>query len=183
MKIFFGFFVAIALCAFSYIDDIYSITINSIDGKKIDLTTYKGKKILFVVCPLSPADTTLSLSDLAALQAKYESSLQVIGIVAGESGTKQPDIAGLKKLYKDQRPNFILTAGMKIKKSAGAEQSPLLQWLTNKDKNKHFNQDVKGVGHKFFVDEHGELYAVFGPQLKLSNPIIDRVLSKPLVRK
>src|SRR4029078_8447693 len=95
---------------------------------------------------------------------------------AEESGVKKGDEGKIKKMYKDASANFIITERMKVKK--GAEQSAIFQWLTDKDKNRHYNEEVAGVGTKFFLDEGGELYAVMRPQLKLSNPMIDRILSK-----
>ena len=38
-----------ALLSFYYINDIYSVPVNTIDGVKIDLGQYRGKKLLFMV--------------------------------------------------------------------------------------------------------------------------------------
>jgi glutathione peroxidase len=170
-----------ALLSFRYLDDIYNIALKTIDGTKIELSQYRGKKILFIVLPLSSQDTTVSISQISQLQTKYQSSLVVIGIPAEETGYKSSDADNLKKLYKDASANFIIAEGMKVKK--GSEQSSLFQWLTSKEKNHHFDQDVQGVGAKFFVDEAGELYAVMGPRLKLTSPVIDKIIARSHVKK
>ncbi len=179
MKYFFSFMIFAGLFSFRLLDDIYSLSFKTIDGNKIELNTYRGKKMLFVILPLSAVDTTLFISALETLHKKYDSSLVVIGIVAEETGFKKGDEKNIKKLYENMKPGFFITEGIKVKKASGNEQSTLLQWLTNKDKNRHFDNDAQGIGQKFFVDEAGELYAVMGPQTKLSNPVIDRILSKP----
>ncbi len=73
---------------------------------------------------------------------------------------------------------FILTETVKAGKAIGAEQAPLLQWLTHHQRNKHFNEDIKGPGYKYFIDERGELYGAMDPKIKISNPVINRVIQR-----
>lgn len=85
----------------------------------------------------------------------------------------------IRKMYKqDRNSGIIITEGLNAKK--GSDQSPLLQWLTDKESNKRFNNDIRGIGYKFFVDEGGRLYAVIGPEIPLGNPIFAKILSKPI---
>jgi glutathione peroxidase len=181
MKYFFALIAFTALLSFRFLDDIYSLSLKSIDGEKIELSKFRGKKMLFIILPLSKSDSTISINEISQLQSKYQSSLVVIGIPAEETGFKKEEEGKLKKLYKDAAANFIITDGMKVKKGTG--QSSLFEWLTNKDKNHHFDKDVQGVGSKFFVDEAGELYAVMGPQLKLTSPVIDKIIARPHLKK
>ena len=166
----------LGLSSSCFSQSIYEQPLKSIDGTRIDLGRYKGKKMLLVIVPVSSSDSALSVSELLQLEEKYKGSLAVVGILSEEAGFKKGEEEKLKRLYKKGESNLLLTEGMKAKKGAG--QSALLQWLTSKDKNRHFDQDAQGVGSKFFVDESGELYAVMGPQVKLSSPIIDRILSR-----
>lgn len=176
MKYILAFISLFLLLSFSPIDGIYDITVKTIDGDKIALDQYKGKKLLFILLPLSPEDTTISINDLAQLQTKYQNSLVVIGIPSEEAGYKKQDAAKVKKMCREANASIVIAEGMKVKK--GAEQSSLFQWLTNKDLNRHFDQDVAGLGSKFFVDESGELYAVIGPKTALTNPIMDRIITR-----
>lgn len=170
--------VFVLLFSFKYLDDIYKITLRTIDGKRVDLASFKGKKMLFIICPTSSTDTVITTQELIELQTRYENNLAVIGIVSEEAGYKGTDGLKVKNMYKNQRPNFILAEGMRVKKSARSNQAELFQWLTNKTKNRHFDLDVEGVGQKYFVDENGELYAVLGPQVKLSSEIIHKILNR-----
>lgn len=180
MKLILGIFISIVLSSFIPIDDIYNLSIQTIDGKKVDMRTLKGKKIMVVIIPISSSDTNVSLPDLVAIEKKYNDSLTVIGIPSQEAGYTKTQADSLKKLYKDHKSNFILADGMQVKKSEDGKQGTLFQWLTIKERNRHFNQDADGVGQKFFIDELGTLYAVIGSQIKLSNPVINRILSRPL---
>jgi hypothetical protein len=65
---------------------------------------------------------------------------------------------------------------MYTRKSSGASQSVLMQWLTDKTKNMHFNMDASGIGHKFFIAGTGQLFASLPAQASLASPIIDRVV-------
>lgn len=176
MKYAFHLITLFVLLSFRPMDDIYDITFKTIDGDRIELSQYKGKKLLFILLPLSVQDTTVSVNDITRLQTKYQNSVVIIGIPSEEAGYKTQDAGKLKKIYRDAGASIIIAEGMKAKKSTG--QSSLFQWLTNKDMNHHFDRDVQGVGSKFFVDEQGELYAVMGPKLTLTNPVIDRILTR-----
>lgn len=176
MKYFVGFITFLLLLSFRPVEGIYDITIKTIDGDKIELSQYRGKKILFILLPISVHDTSVSINNIATLQTKYQNSLVIIGVPYVEAGFKTQDAGKLKKAYMDAGANFIIAEGMKVKKGTG--QSSLFQWLTSKDMNHHFNQEGRGAGSKFFIDEEGDLYAVMGPNLKLKNPIIDRILTR-----
>ena len=159
-------------------DSIYSILLNTIDGAPVNLESFRGRKMLIIVLPLSAQDTSVSIAELNRIQTRYGDSLIVIGVPAEEFGYTASLRQQVKNLYSTQPAGFILAEGMKVKKTSGAGQSPLFQWLTDRNKNRYFNSDVRGTGHKFFVDESGRLYAVIGPQLALSNPVIEKILSK-----
>jgi hypothetical protein len=71
---------------------------------------------------------------------------------------------------------IVLTEGMYTKKTSGKNQSALMQWLTDRTKNTHFDMDSWGIGHKFFVNSKGRLYAVMPPQTSLQHPIIQNIV-------
>lgn len=183
MKYLLSFILIAALCSFNQVDDIYSLSVKTIEGKSIDLSNFKGKKMLFIMLPSSATDSSVTAGELSVLLEKYKSELVVIGIPAKETGIGNMDEKKQINLYMNQSYNFILTESMQFKKEAADEQSSLYQWLTNKDKNGHFDLNKIEAGQKFFVDEAGELYAVIGPETKLSNAVIDKILSSSLLKK
>lgn len=169
------------LLSFQEVDSIYNITIKSIDGNKIELAQFKGKKMLFVLLPLSSQDTVLSVREITSLRAKYKDSLVVIGIPPEESGYKKLDAQKVKNMYKGANTDIIIAEGMKVQKSA--QQSALIHWLTDKKRNGHFDSSMEDVGSKYFVDEGGELYAVMGPKSRLTSELVDRIVRRSMRSK
>ncbi|MCW3091693.1 MAG: peroxiredoxin [Ferruginibacter sp.] len=171
-------------CLFSFkqLIEIYNISINTIEGNKIELNEYRGKKILFVVLPLSADDATISAGALKDLQKRHDSCLVIIGIVSEENGFKKGNEKKVRDLYRGSNSGFLITEGLIMKNSSAREQSVLFQWLTTRDNNHQFNSDARGAGQKFFVNETGDLYAVIGAGVKLCDPVVERMLTLPSTR-
>lgn len=171
--------IAFALISSIHAQDFYSASLTSIDGKNIDLNTYKGKKVLIIVLPLNESDVTV-INDLAAFKSRYQSKINIIGIPAIDEGYKNGDEKKLNKIYKlDKNIDMVISGGIYVKKISSTAQSDLFKWLTNKKGNGHFDQDVKGIGHKFFVNETGELYAVLSPEALLSARMVEKIVNHP----
>jgi glutathione peroxidase len=162
---------------------IYSLSIKSIDDKKISISSFRGKKMLFVVVPVTAQDSLLDLKSLKELLSKYDTSIIAIGIPAVEFGYQKSMDREIRKLYQKMPANFILAGGMNVRKSSAEQQDSLFQWLTKRENNFHFEQEVINPGQKFFVDEQGSLYGVLGYHVPFSNPVMDRILSKPAKNK
>ncbi|MBV4359034.1 thioredoxin domain-containing protein [Pinibacter aurantiacus] len=162
---------------------IYSLSIKDMDDKKISISAFHGKKILFVVVPVSSQDSLLDIKSLKGLLSKYDTSLVAIGIPAVEFGCQKSMDREIKALYQKMPANFILAGGMKVTKKSAEQQDSLFQWLTRRENNFHFDQDVLAPGQKFFVDEQGTLYGVLGYHVSFSNAVMDRILSKPSKNK
>jgi glutathione peroxidase len=178
MKYIFSLMLLAALTGFTYGDGFYQQSFRKMDGPPVDLSVYHGRKILFVILPVSAMDTSITPSELDALGTAYPDSLVIVGIPAEEFGYTNSIKNQVKDLYSNQPSNFILAQSMHVTKSSGQDQHPLFQWLTDIDKNKFFDRDVTAVGQKFFVNSHGQLYAVTGPHVRLSNPIMQRIISR-----
>jgi glutathione peroxidase len=176
MKFIIGLALLSSMLSLRQTEGLYGITIKNIDGNPIQLRQFRGKKLLFILLPVSAQDTTVLISDISHLQRRYQSSLVIIGVPSVEAGYKAESANIMSQTYRDAGANFIIAEGMKVAKGAG--QSPLFQWLTNKDWNRHFDHEVQGVGSKCFVDETGELYAIMGPKLVLTNALMDRILAR-----
>jgi glutathione peroxidase len=161
-------------------DSIYSIPLSNIDEAAIDLQSFRGKKMLIVVLPLSTEDTSVIPIELSAVQSRYGDSLVVIGVPSEEFGYNSSLTQQVKDLYSTQPPGFIIAEGLKVKKASASEQSLLFQWLTDHTKNRYFDREVQGTGDKFFIDEVGQLYAVVSSQVKLSGSLVQKILSKPI---
>jgi glutathione peroxidase-family protein len=156
---------------------IYTIKIRDINGGMVDLGKLKGKKM--VIITVSGKESDSSLGHLSTLHLKYRDSATFIGVLSKEDGFDDADKQAVKKRFKEYKKlDIVLTEGMYTKKGS-ANQSELMKWLTHKEQNRRFNNDVSGPGQIFFIDEEGELYAVMTAHTSLSNPVIGRIMSRP----
>jgi len=171
--------IAVGLMAFTFIGLFYDLPLATIDGQTVDLRRLEGKRVLIILLPLT-IDDSLSITpgQIAALANTYRDSLTIIGVPGEEAGYTDAVKERVRALYANEPANFIFASGMKVSKSSGQGQSPLFQWLTDISKNGFFDRDAGVTGQKFFVNRYGHLYAVMGPHVKLSNPIITRALSE-----
>ena len=134
---------------------LYGIKINSISGDKIDLSDYKGKKILFVNVA-SECGFTLQYEGLQALYELYKDKLMIIGVPSNQFGGQEPgsaeQIQSFCKL--NYGVTFLITEKVAVK---GKNKHPLYEWLTKKEKNGVKNSSVKWNFQKYLVDENGHL--------------------------
>ena len=69
---------------------LYDIKIDSLQGKSIDFSSFKGKKILFVNVA-SKCGFTPQYKDLQKLHDQYQKSLVVIGVPCNQFGNKNQE--------------------------------------------------------------------------------------------
>lgn len=168
----------VALIVFSSVtsaQDFYSQPLSTIDGSAVNLSQFKGKKILIYVLPFS-ADSTRKIAELKFFTTKYSSSVAVIGVPPTDMGFSRSDVQKLKKIYQDAGITLTIADGMNVKK--GGTQQQLFRWLTSKDQNKHFDGDVWGIGDKFFLNENGELVGRLNGDIPLTHPFVERAVSR-----
>ena len=134
---------------------LYDIKIDSLQGKSIDFSTYKGKKILFVNVA-SKCGFTPQYKDLQKLHDEYQDKLVVIGVPCNQFGKQEPGNSNEIEEFCEVNygVSFLITEKVDVK---GNEQHPLYTWLTNKTENGRKNSSVKWNFQKYLVDGEGEL--------------------------
>ncbi len=166
------------LAAFCWVENIYSLSVMSIEGNNRPLSQCQGKKILIITLPIqrnAAADSLLFSLD--SLSRNNASSLVIVGVPAYEDGYTPGIKNQLKIWYRNYlNASIIITEGLRTRRNAGGQQHSLFKWLTDKNKNGHFDQDVTGPGQKFLVRRNGELFGVLGAQVRISSPAINRML-------
>ena len=154
----FNSFKGISQSDVSQYKSIYDIPLESIDGKKINLNDFKGKKILFVNVA-SKCGYTPQYEQLQELYEKYKDKLVIIGLPSNqfkqEPGTNE-EIASFCKI--NYGVTFPLTEKIDVK---GPNQHPLYAWLTKKELNGVKDSEIKWNFQKYLVDEQGKLIDVF----------------------
>ncbi|MFL0352594.1 glutathione peroxidase [Xanthomarina sp. GH4-25] len=136
-------------------ENIYNISINSLTGKPIDLTDFKGKKILFVNTA-SKCGFTGQYTQLQELSDTYKDQLVVIGVPCNQFGGQEPgDAKDIESFCQvNYGVTFLITEKVDVK---GERQHPLYSWLTTKDLNGVKNSSVKWNFQKYLIDEQGQL--------------------------
>lgn len=148
--------------------DLYSIKINSLQGKPIHLSSFKGKHLLFVNVA-SKCGFTKQYSTLQDLHEKYQEKLIIIGVPCNQFGKQEP---GTNKEIEsfcsvNFGVSFLLTEKIDVK---GDHQHPLYQWLTKKELNGKKNSTVKWNFQKYLINENGAFidyyYSITKPDSK-----------------
>lgn len=144
---------------------LFDISIHSLDGKPINLTTFKGKKILFVNVA-SECGFTKQYKALQKLSDSYPEGLVVIGSPCNQFGGQEPGNAAEIQTFCERNfgVTFLLTEKIDVK---GSKQHPLYEWLTSKELNGKKNSSIKWNFQKYLVDESGKLidyyYSITSP--------------------
>lgn len=141
------------------VTSIYDIALTSLAGESVDLSAYKGKKILFVNVA-SKCGFTGQYKGLQELHETYGDKLVIIGLPCNQFGKQEPGNA--KEIQSFCQLNygvdFLMSEKIKVK---GEDQHPLYAWLTSKSKNGSKDSSVKWNFQKYLVDEQGRLIDFF----------------------
>lgn len=148
----------------------------TIDGAVKQFSEFEGRKIMVAVLPVTQTENDLhDLKLLDSLSIKYRTQFVMIGIPSIEDGYSEDSVETLKEWYRSAlHEQVVITAGMYTRK-ASPLQHPLFYWLTNKNGNMHFDEDVPGPGEMYFINEQGELYGVFSPDAILNEQLLNRM--------
>ncbi|WP_417859154.1 glutathione peroxidase [Xanthomarina gelatinilytica] len=144
---------------------LYDISINSLTGEPIDLSSFKGKKIL-IVNTASECGFTGQYEGLQELYNTYKDKLVVIGVPCNQFGGQEPGTATEIQSFCKQNygVTFLMTEKVDVK---GENQHPLYKWLTNKELNGVSSSSVKWNFQKYLIDEKGNLidyyYSITSP--------------------
>lgn len=137
--------------------------LKTIDGKNLDLSKYKGKKIL-IVNTASKCGYTKQYAELQQLAELYGNKLVVIGFPANNFGGQEPGTNENIKEFcqKNYGVTFALSEKVSVK---GSDIHPLFKMLTETE-NPDFKGEVKWNFEKFLIDENGKLIHRFRSSTK-----------------
>ncbi|WP_353125890.1 glutathione peroxidase [Parapedobacter pyrenivorans] len=153
-------------------DNVHQFTFTAIDGKQVNLSEFKGKKLL-LVNTASECGFTKQYAGLQELSEKYADRVVVIGFPANNFGGQEPgsnaEIQGFCE--KNFGVTFLLAEKSSVK---GDDISPLFKYLTTTE-NVDFTGDIKWNFEKFLIDEKGNLIHRFRSK---TEPLSDELISK-----
>ncbi|MBL7766251.1 MAG: glutathione peroxidase [Chitinophagaceae bacterium] len=155
---------------------IYDFKVTALDGGTIDLSKYKGKKIL-IVNTASKCGYTPQYEGLQKLYEKYKDQLVIIGFPANNFLFQEP--GNNETIQSFCQKNYGVTFPMAAKISVkGRDMHPVYVWLTQKKYNGFSDNSVKWNFQKYLIDENGKLIEVFAPGVEPMSAEITGAISK-----
>jgi len=152
---------------------VYEFKVPALEGGTIDLSAFKGKKIL-IVNTASRCGYTRQYKDLEELSRQYKDKLVVIGFPANNFGGQEPGSNEEIREFctKNYGVSFPMAAKVSVK---GKDIHPLFDWLTHKTQNGVIDAEIRWNFGKFLIDENGKPIAYFGSG---TNPMSDDIVSR-----
>jgi len=155
----FIFFVSMTLFSNAQSNSIYDYSFIDISGDTVQLSQFKGKKILFVNVA-SKCGFTNQYEQLQELHEEYKETLVIIGFPCNqflkqENGSDREINSFCKKNYGVE---FLMASKVNVK---GKNIHPVYLWLRKKKFNGVKNSRVGWNFNKFLVDENGKWMAHF----------------------
>jgi glutathione peroxidase len=176
MKTFLGiilFFTMTTLVSAQSKKSFYDFKATTIDGVPVDLSAYKGKKIL-VVNTASKCGYTSQYAQLEEIYKTYgNEKFLVIGFPANNFMSQEPGTNTEIKEFCTGKYNVTFPMMSKISVK-GKDMDPLYQWLTSKEQNGVVDAPVKWNFQKFMIDENGNLAGMAPPG---ESPDSDRIVT------
>jgi glutathione peroxidase len=152
---------------------VLNFKMKGLDGKEIDLATFKGKVVLFVnvasECGLTP-----QYKGLQNLHDRYsKDGLVIIGVPANEFGAQEPGTDAEIRDFctKNYGVKFPMLSKVVVK---GKGICPLYQYLTSKTTNPEFGGDITWNFTKFLISREGKIVNRFEPRV---DPEDEKVIS------
>ncbi|MEO5893340.1 MAG: glutathione peroxidase [Ferruginibacter sp.] len=154
---------------------IYSLPVTGNNGSPLNLSDFKGKKIL-LVNTASDCGYTGQYEGLEKLYREHKETLVILGFPANDF--KEQEKGSDEKIAAFCKLNFGVSFPLmkKSKVIKGTGQNEVFQWLTDKNKNGWNDQAPSWNFCKYLVDEHGKLVRFFASSVEpMSNEIISAV--------
>ncbi len=153
---------------------IYDFKVKSIDGKEIDFSQYKGKKLL-IVNTASECGFTPQYEDLQKLHVAHGDKVVVLGFPCNDFGGQEPKGESDIKSFcqKNYGVTFQLFEKVHVK---GDNAAIIYQWLSDKTKN-GWNDKAPGWNFgKYLINEKGELVKFYPSTVKpMGKEILDAI--------
>jgi glutathione peroxidase len=144
---------------------VYDFQAQTIDGKAVSLSDYRGR-VLLIVNTASACGFTPQFGGLEALWKDYgDKGLTVLGFPSNEFGGQDPgsndEIASFCQV--NYGVSFPMMAKVEVN---GAGAHPLYRWLSQEAKGLLGTRAIKWNFTKFLVDRDGRVLGRYGPNDK-----------------
>jgi hypothetical protein len=144
-----------------------------VTGQVIELDSYAGKKLLYIVLPITP-DTALS-NQVERFQKKFSDKVVVFGLVNLRG--KAADT--IKQQYnKLVNAGMLLSEGVKNRHAGSGQRTSVMEWVCEK----RSASEQREIGSKYFISEDGRLYAMLGADVSLDSPLMPSIVNTTVAK-
>ncbi|MAZ61577.1 MAG: glutathione peroxidase [Candidatus Marinimicrobia bacterium] len=146
-------------------ENFYDYSLELIDGEKITLDKYKGKKVI-IVNVASKCGYTYQYGGLQNLYEEYSDKIEIIGIPSNDFMWQEP--GKNKDIQTFCSVNYGVTFPI-IKKTVvkkNINQHPIYSWLSSKQLNGWNDSEPGWNFYKYLVNEKGELVDILSSKVK-----------------
>ena len=145
----------------------YDLKAVSLDGETIDMSKYKGKKII-VLNVASKCGYTPQYADWQKFYESNKDQVEVLGFPCNQFLGQEPGSS--EEIATFCQKNYGVTFQMFDKVDVkGDQQHAIYQWLTDPSKN-GWNSEVPSWNFcKYLINEEGKLTHFFGSKIKPDN--------------
>lgn len=142
-----------------------------IDGKMLDFSRFKGKKVM-VVNVASKCGLTPQYEQLQKLYEKFKDrGFEIVAFPANNFMGQEPGTESEIKTFCTTNYGVTFTLMSKISVK-GKDMHPIYQWLTSKEKNGKMDSSVAWNFQKYLIDEQGHLVDMLPPR---TSPFDERI--------
>ena len=146
----------------------YDFKLKAIDGKEIDFSTYKGKKVL-IVNTASECGYTPQYDELEKLHETHGDKLTILGFPANNFGGQEP--GSNEEIGAFCRKNFGVT--FQLFEKVDVKDNALYNWLKD-DKQNGWNTEAPTWNFcKYLINEKGELVKYYSSAV---NPMSSEIV-------
>lgn len=148
---------------------VYDFVAKGIDGKDVNLSSYKGK-VLIIVNVASKCGFTPQYKDLQGFYDRYKSKeVLVLGFPSNNFMAQEPGSNQEIKEFCSSKygVNFPMFSKIDVK---GSGIHPLYQYLTSKKLNGSVDSPVSWNFQKFLVDKNGKVIKSYSPSTSVWDP-------------
>jgi glutathione peroxidase len=150
---------------------LYDCSFTAIDGKRVRLSEFRGKKIL-IVNVASECGFTPQYEELEKLYRLQKGNLVIIGFPANDFMGQEPGSNEEIRNFCTARYGVTFPLSQKVS-VVGDSPCEVFRWLTRKEANGWNNQAPRWNFYKYLIDERGELTNVFPSSAKpMGNDIL-----------
>lgn len=153
-----------------------------IDGKEVDLASFKGKTVLIVNVASQCGLTEKQYGSLTKLHEKYVGKgFEILAFPANNFGKQEPGTdQEIKEFCARKDVKFKLFSKISVK---GDDIHPLYKFLTGKGTDPKFSGDIRWNFDKFLIDRKGDVVARFEPKEDPLGKAVTEALEKVLKEK